>query len=307
MMMKTLSLAVLTALAVTGCASIHGALDGRPGKNPYQKKIFYTRYLTPSNPLDARIQRDLDQLRANPRAASVHNDLGMALVQKNFPNDAKLEFDRAIDSDRTFYPAWYNLGLLEASLGNSQAALRAFRGTIKHKPGHAAALFQMGLVEEQNRDFDAAIGHYAKAFSINHQLLDVRVNPRIVDCTLIDQALIRLYPTEHVRGSFIFQGAPRGYSDPTVTASDAASPQAPAADIVTPAPPTTAPAVQPVVPNSGTPPAPAPATTTTTPPSSAAVSVPRDTSPGKERVIDRPAAPNPDAWKAWEDSKKKKN
>jgi tetratricopeptide (TPR) repeat protein len=306
MMMKNLSLAVLMALAVSGCASMHHATGG---KNPYEKKIFYTRYLNPANPLDARIQSDLDQLRANPRAASIHNDLGMALVQKNFPGDARVEFERAIDADRNFYPAWYNLGLLHASLGNSQAALRAFRGTIKHKPGHAVALFQMGLVEEENRDFNAAVEHYAKAFSINRQLLDVRVNPRIVDCKLIDRALIRLYPTEHVRGSFIFQNAPHGYSDPVTTATEAASPQAPAADIVTPAPPTTAPSIQPVVPNSGTPPSPPPPPPPTppNPAANSAVAVPRDTSPGKEKVVDRPSAPNPEAWRAWEEAKKKKN
>jgi tetratricopeptide (TPR) repeat protein len=296
----------VTALALGGCTTMQRAVRGG---NPYEKKIFYTRYLNPASPLDARIQSDLDQLRANPHAASLHNDLGMALVQKNFPNDAQVEFERAIDADRGFYPAWYNLGLLHASLGHSQAALRAFRGTIKHKPGHAAALFQMGLVEEQNRNFNDAVEHYAKAFSINRQLLDVRVNPRIVDVKLIDRALIRMYPTEHVRGSFIFQGTPHGYSDPIATTREAPSPQAPAADIVTPAPPVTAPSVQPIVPSPGTPPpAPAPVPPAPQPPSTtAAVGVARDTTAGKEKVVDRPSAPNPEAWRAWEEAKKKKN
>src|SRR5258706_11561835 len=109
----------LAALALTGCLSLthHTSLHHHSGTSPYEEKIFYTKYLNPqASPLDARIQRDLDQLRANPGATSVHNDLGSALVEKGFPRDAELEFERAVDSDKTFYPGWYNLGLVRESL-----------------------------------------------------------------------------------------------------------------------------------------------------------------------------------------------
>jgi tetratricopeptide (TPR) repeat protein len=219
-MMKRI-LTITIALAMTGCAELRTHMPSHSNKNPYEGRIFYTKYLNPqASQLDAQIQRDLDTLRANPNAASVHNDLGAALLQKGFPKDAEVEFERAVDSDRRFYPAWYNLGLVRAARGDSSGSAFAFGRTVHYKPGHALALFQLGLVAEHRGNKDDAIEYYAKALSINHQLLDVRVNPRILDSQLIDLALIRMYPLAHSRQSMQFFGAPAGYSD--------AQPQAPA-------------------------------------------------------------------------------
>ena len=64
--MKRALTIVLTAVALTGCHSITQYANFHRGSNPYEGKIFYTKYLNPkASPLDARIQRDLDQLRAN--------------------------------------------------------------------------------------------------------------------------------------------------------------------------------------------------------------------------------------------------
>jgi hypothetical protein len=102
-------------------------------------------------------------------------------------------------------------------------------------------------MEEKRKDFDSAIDYYAKAFRINHALLDVRVNPRILDTTLVHLALIRAYPNEHTRESLDFQSEPHpweGYTAVPVK-PEAPSPQATPQEIVTPAPPVTEPATQP--------------------------------------------------------------
>lgn len=211
-MKRTLPL-MLAALALTACQSIKQRVDGLH-KNPYEGRIFYTKYLNPAaSPLDAQIQRDLDQLRANPNSPTVHNDLGQALLVKGFPKDAEREFERAVNADSHFYPAWYNLAMVRAARGDESGSAYAFRRTVHYKPGHAQALFQLGLVEESRNNDEAAVEYYAKAFSINHQLLDVRVNPRLLDSRLIHLALIKMYPTEHARESMLFQGTPAGYVD----------------------------------------------------------------------------------------------
>jgi tetratricopeptide (TPR) repeat protein len=249
-MTRSLTIA-LTALALTGCTSLshRASFHHRGGADPYEGKIFYTKYLNPkANPLDARIQRDLDQLRANPNAASIHNDLGSALVEKGFPKDAEVEFERAVNADSTFYPAWYNLGLVRESLGDLSGARVAYHRTVQHKPGHASALFQLGLISEKNGNVSEAINYYAKAFLINHHLLDVRVNPRILDSRLVDVALIKAYPDEHARESTRFEGAPSGYvetqypvpiapTDSTKVQSPAPPPPAPATTTPAPTPP----------------------------------------------------------------------
>jgi tetratricopeptide (TPR) repeat protein len=237
MMMKRLLAVAAVALTLFGCATF------RKNDNPYQKTLFYQKYLDPANPLDAQIQRAVNDLRTNPRSASLHNELGQLLRQKGFPKDAEVEFERAVNADSHFYPAWYNLGLLRQARGDYAGARFAFHRSIHYKPGHAAALFQLGLMEEQRQNTAAAVEYYAKAFGINHALLDVRVNPRILDSRLIDLALLRLYPNEHARASMQFQPTPPTYLQPNLQ-EPAPSPQPAAKDIVTPAANVTNPAQQ---------------------------------------------------------------
>jgi tetratricopeptide (TPR) repeat protein len=203
MMKRLLLLAVSVALAA--CAS-----NAHRNANTYDNP-FYVKYLNTGSWVDGQITRTLNDLRANPRSATLHNNLGQLLVQKGFPKDAETEFERAVNADPRFYPGWYNLGLVRMSRGNLTGAHHAFSRTVHYKPGHSAALFQLGLMEEKRNHQSAAIDYYAKAFSINHALLDVRVNPRILDSHLIDIALLKAYPKEHSRKSMSFNPTPPGY------------------------------------------------------------------------------------------------
>jgi tetratricopeptide (TPR) repeat protein len=233
--MNRLTVIAVAALALAGCTLIN--------PEPNYDNPFYAKYLNTGSELDGRINETLDALRQNPDSPALHNELGSLLVQKGFPKDAEREFERAIDADRRFYPAWYNLGLVRASAGDESGARRAFRNAVTHKPGHAQALFQLGLIEEQRHNTERAVELYAKAFKIEPALLAVRVNPRILDSKLVHRAMLALYPTEHDRRSMIFQGAPAGWSereDPV-----APSPEQTPEKIVTPAPPATDPAQQP--------------------------------------------------------------
>jgi tetratricopeptide (TPR) repeat protein len=216
-------------------------------ENPYANP-FYAKYLNTGSQLDADIARTLESLRQNPKSAENHNLLGAMLVEKGFPKDAEREFERAVDANDDYYPAWYNLGLVRASRGDEVGARRAFRETVSLKPGHANALFQLGLVEEKRQHRDKAIELYAKAFTINPQLMDVRTNPRILDTQLVDLALLRMYPNAHSRRSMIFQGGPIATRTPesgtTTTTQEAPSPQPNPQNIMTPAAPATDPSQQ---------------------------------------------------------------
>lgn len=223
------------ALALTGCTLIN--------QEPNYDNPFYAKYLNTGSELDGRINATLNALRENPDSAELHNELGSLLVEKGFPKDAEREFERAVDSDRRFFPAWYNLGLVRAARGDEMGARRAFRNTVDRKPGHAMALFQLGLIEEKRRNNDRAIKLYAKAFRINPALMSVRVNPRILDTKLVHLALLELYPSEHDRRSMLFEGTPAGWivrEDP-----QAPSPEQRPEKIVPPAPPATDPSQQP--------------------------------------------------------------
>src|SRR5436309_644494 len=147
MNMKRFLALTVAALALAGCSSIRNVRDQFENKNPYEKPPFYSKYLNPAaSPLDAQIQQTLTALRAQPGNAALHNQLGQLLLQKGFPKDAEVEFERSVDADRHFYPGWYNLGLVRSANGDYGRARYAFNRTIEYKPGHSAALFQLGLL-----------------------------------------------------------------------------------------------------------------------------------------------------------------
>lgn len=228
-------LPLAAVLLVAGCSLIDRN-DDHPYENP-----FYAKYLNTGSALDAQIARTLAALRENPDSPSLHNDLGQMLVDKGFPKDAAREFERAVDADSDFYPAWYNLGLVRAAAGDNVGARRAFYRTVHYKPGHAAALFQLGLIEEKRKNVDKAVDLYAKAYGINRALLDVAVNPRILDSQLTHMALLKLYPKTHTKQSMTFNPTPAAATE---AAPQAPSPQPAPANIVTPAPPATDPGAQ---------------------------------------------------------------
>jgi len=299
-MKKALIFAVVLVTAA-GCAAMR---DLGRDENPYENP-FYAKYLNTGSTLDANITRTLEALRQNPDNAEAHNVLGALLVEKGFPKDAEREFERAVNVDDDYFPAWYNLGLVRASRGDELGARRAFQETVDLKPGHAAALFQLGLVEEKRMHKDRAVALYAKAFAINPLLMDVRVNPRVLDTKLMHLALLKMYPDEHTRRSMQFQGASSVPSG-TPAAPAAPSPQQPPQTIVPPAPPITDPSMQPspapappaaqprrnpAPPAPATAPAPTPAPAPTRPPATnPAVSAPKGTTPAPAPAPARPPA-----------------
>lgn len=234
-----LMLAILTA----GCSSVQDRVARMMDDDPYAEDPFYYRYLHPSDSeLDMEIARTLDAVRADPDSAELHNRLGALLVEKGFAKDAEMEFRRATWADRRFYPAIYNIAMARQARGDENGAIRALQRTLDVKPGHAAAHFQLGLMLEKRGRTEEALDHYVDAYRINESLLDVRVNPLILDSKLVDLALVKLYPHEHVNRALMFESAPRGYvrPEPTMKAAPEAPSDVPAPEeIVTPKPPAT--------------------------------------------------------------------
>jgi tetratricopeptide (TPR) repeat protein len=237
MMMKRILLTAAAITIVAGCSLHHK----NRSSNPYDTPPFYTQWTTSNNGLDVQIRNTVTALRANPKSAPLHNQLGQLLVAKGFPKDAEREFERAVNSDSHFYQAWYNLGLIRQSHQDYSGAERAFNRTVRLAKGHSEALFQLGLIEEARGNNDAAIEDYAKALRHNPALIDVRANPRVLDSKLMTLALLRNYELDHARQASRFLGTPSGYAAPTQTTQpvETLSPQATPQQIVAPSAPVT--------------------------------------------------------------------
>ncbi len=223
--MKRILLTAAAVVALAGCTMFRHHRSSDPYENP-----FYAQWLNTGSGLDAQILNTLSALRENPSAAPMHNQLGQLLVQKGFPKDAEREFERAINADSHFYQAWYNLGLVRAGRDDYSGAERAFHRTVRLAKGHSEALFQLGLIEEKRGNNDTAIDYYAKALRHNDAILDIRVNPQVLDTKLIPLALLRNYEIQHARQAGRFLDTPLNYVPPA-TAEPAPPPQ--------PAPPKT--------------------------------------------------------------------
>ena len=237
--MKRFLVLLATAAMLIGCASLR-----HKNQNPYEHRLFIEQFLDSRNPLDAQILNTIAALRVNPRSAQLHNQLGQLLREKGFPKDSETEFERAVDADPTLFSAWYNLGLVRQARGDYPGALFAYHRTLHYRKGHSAALFQLGLMEEQRHNTDQAVAYYAKAYSINPTLLDVRVNPRIIDSKLTGLALLTLYPIQHAKDSTQFEPTPDYYVQRNLPEAEAPSPQPAATQIVTPSAPVTNPSQQ---------------------------------------------------------------
>lgn len=174
--------AALLALAVTALA----------GDAP-QKPPFYRPYLIAGNPLDDKIRDQEKRVEADPTSAALRNDFGNLLAARRFVGDARKQYAMAMKLEKRSFLAAYNLGLLEETEGNVSAAIRAYRESIKRKPGFPPSHFRIGRLYERRGSAEQAIEHYAKALRIDASMRDARRNPLVADTRLLDRVSLTNY------------------------------------------------------------------------------------------------------------------
>ncbi len=79
-----------------------------------------------------------------PEMAMAHDDLGLALLDKDRRQEAVDEFHRAMKIDAEDYGAHNNLGMALADEGQTEEAVAEFRRTIQMQPDFAAAHNNLG-------------------------------------------------------------------------------------------------------------------------------------------------------------------
>ncbi|MDQ5872277.1 MAG: hypothetical protein M3547_08760, partial [Acidobacteriota bacterium] len=83
---------------------------------------FYRKYLVAGNPLDERILEEERRVNAEPDSADLRNDFGNLLAARRFVEDARMQYEKALELDKSHFLAAYNLGLLWETEGKPTRA-----------------------------------------------------------------------------------------------------------------------------------------------------------------------------------------
>jgi Tfp pilus assembly protein PilF len=93
-----------------------------------------------------------------PRAASIWNNLGLLELAARRMPEAAQAFERAVDADPAFAPAWAALGATHANSDPSRA-IRAWTRVVELTPADYDTLFNLGMLLWQSGRRDQARPH----------------------------------------------------------------------------------------------------------------------------------------------------
>ena len=182
---------ILAAAFVVALAWSALAEDKKNGGEP-----FYRKYLVAGNALDDRILEEERRVNEEPSSADRRNDFGNLLASRRFVEDARNQYERALELDKSHFLAAYNLGLLWETEGKPMKAISAYRKSISRKPGFPQSHFRLGRLYEKRGWERLAVKEYAKAMRIDPQMRDPRTNSLVIDSRLIDRASLENYPRD---------------------------------------------------------------------------------------------------------------
>jgi tetratricopeptide (TPR) repeat protein len=167
--------------------------DKSKKKNGETAQPFYRKYLVAGDPLDDRILEQERLVAASPDSAPLRNDFGNLLAARRFAEQAKEQYEKALELDDSEYLAAYNLGLLYETQGKDSRAISAYRKSISRKPGFPHSHFRLGRLYERRGSADLAVSEYAKALWIDPAMRDPHHNPLVIDSVLMDRASLQNY------------------------------------------------------------------------------------------------------------------
>ena len=116
-----------------------------------------------------RIDEAIEMFRrsiALKREASMHNDLGgLLLGQGNF-EEARVQFELALELDSAYALAYNNLGIMYFELKDFDRAIVNFEKAVSLDPQNALAHHNLGAIRETTGALDEAIRNYELALKI---------------------------------------------------------------------------------------------------------------------------------------------
>jgi len=115
-------------------------------------------------------------LELNPKNATVHSTLGVALARQGKLDEAIRHFSEAISLEPDYVDAHYSLGQAMARLGKSDDAIRHFSAVLRLKPDHAKARGYLGSIMFARGMLKEAAVHLSEAIRLDPNYADAHYN-----------------------------------------------------------------------------------------------------------------------------------
>jgi serine/threonine-protein kinase len=145
-------------------------------------------------------------LALRPNSPLVHINLGSALAEQGYLEEACVHFRRAIQIKHDFVEAHYNLGLALALQGKADEAIAEYEEAIRLKKDYVQAYCNIGAIRAHQGRLEEAATQYHQAIQINESFPEAHVG---LGCVLAQQGK----PVEAVAAHRIAIGLKRDYAE----------------------------------------------------------------------------------------------
>lgn len=121
-----------------------------------------------------------DYVAQRPQDAKAFLALGMAYLSLLRYSEARTALERSLQLDPNLAEAEYQLGLLEGQQGNRQAAQEHWERAVALKPDHAPALFSLGTVYVEAGDLPKAQSAFERSLAADPNNMKTEYNLALV-------------------------------------------------------------------------------------------------------------------------------
>ena len=138
------------------------------GRNPDDSIVRVLLILAYAQTDQAESQALLKQeISRNPDAALPFNIRGFLAMQAGKLDEARLDFERAIDIDRTFIPPYFNLARIEIAQGKPVAAMDELERVLAIDSSNSQAYLALGELAMQVDKRSLAVEYWQKAHKVD--------------------------------------------------------------------------------------------------------------------------------------------
>jgi protein O-mannosyl-transferase len=122
-----------------------------------------------------------NSIENEPDVAFVHNSRGIARYKAGDYAGARVDFERTIALDPSFFLSYYYLGIMKYNSGDYQGALADHDIVVSNYPGFAAGYNERGKTKQQLKDLDGALSDFSNAVALDAYLPDAYYNRGVVE------------------------------------------------------------------------------------------------------------------------------